>query len=168
MGRELCDDSGDLEAAISAVAEAEHRAMAAAAAGPGVAVSEIEAVLIRELRDRGGFMPPEEIHAIALQICDPAWPIKHPLQWKRLTQGTPEAADGEAAVAAEIDRTVARLNDAVDSLRGMRRFEVSARRTVDGVDYEIRIDRWSARRARKLQRIAAPTAVTVRPYSNSG
>ena len=36
---------------------------------------------------------------------------------------------------------------------------------MDGVDYVISIDPWTARRARKLQRIAAPTVITVRPYT---
>jgi len=157
---------GDPEAAVSAHAEALRHAIAAvAAAGRGRPVDEIETALIRELRALRLHMPPEEIHVLALQISDPAWPLKHPHRWRRLTRATTNAAAREAAVADEIDRAVARLADALDSLRRLHQSSISARRTMDGVDYVISIDPWTARRARKLQRIAAPTVITVRPYT---
>jgi hypothetical protein len=46
----------------------------------------------------------------------------------------------------------------------LRKSAVFSRRTFDGVEYEIRVDPWSTRRVKKLQRAAAPATVSVLPY----
>jgi hypothetical protein len=52
--------------------------------------------------------------------------------------------------------------------RRVRRHTISLRRTVDGVEVEVRIDPWSPRRALKLQRAAAPAVLVVMPYEDNG
>lgn len=72
--------------------------------------------------------------------------------------------DIEAALEARWDRVDERLDKALDKMWRVRRSAVTSHRTIDGVTFEVRIDPWSPRRAKKLQRVAAPTPVTVRPY----
>jgi hypothetical protein len=78
-----------------------------------------------------------------------------------------ESRAAELAFRREWDRTTERLTDAVDSMRRVRRLTISSRRTVDGVEFEVRIDPWSRRRALRLQRVAAPAVVVVMPYDPS-
>ncbi len=70
----------------------------------------------------------------------------------------------EAAFADQWGRVAERLAEVLDGMWRLRRSSVSSRRTVDGVTFEVRIDPWSPRRAKKLQRIAGRMPVTVTPY----
>lgn len=129
-------------------------------------IPDIEAALARELRARDVFMGPDEIHLEARRIADPGWARKDPTTLKRLLAeiSSPAKAREEAALEAQWDRVSERLDKALDSMWRLRRSSVTSHRTIDGVTFEVRIDPWSARRAKKLQRLAAPMPVTVRPY----
>jgi hypothetical protein len=172
MGEGPRDSAGanDPEMAASAHADALRRAVQAVEASErGRPVHQIETALIRELRARRSYLPPEEIHLTALDISDPTWALRHPFRLRRLMQETRKAAEArESVVADDNDRTMARLQEALDSLPRLRRSSISAHRTMDGWEYAISIDRWSATCARKLERIAAPALVTVRPFEANG
>ena len=148
-----------------------HEAVVAAveAWGRGRPVAEIEAGLVRELRARREFMAPDEINIEARRISDPNWAVKNPEMARRLfaEMRSPETRAAESAFRQQWERTTERLAEAADSMRRVRRSTVSSRRTMDGVEFEIRIDPWSRRRALKLQRIAAPAVVLVKPYDPS-
>ena len=147
-------ETAALEASIAAVDSA----------GRGQPVDQVEAGLVRELRARRLFVPPAEIKILARGISDPWWALKHPWPARRRFAAMRSAAEAEeSAFQDDWDRTLERLQRAIDAMWRMRRSRISSRRTLDGLDVEIRIDPWSARRARKLQRIAAPTVVTVVP-----
>lgn len=169
MRKRLSYGARDAEAAISEHDGAVRDAIAAAEViGPGKPVEEIEAVLVRELQTRRCYMSTADVHLVALGISDPTWALKEPGLLKRLTERAHVEAASETEAADEVDSTVVRLTQALDSLRHIRRSSVVARRTMDGVDYEICIEPWTARRARKIQRTAAPTRITVRPYNANG
>jgi hypothetical protein len=114
-------------------------------------------------------MAPEEIDLEARRISDPDWAVKDPEAARRLfaKMKSSESRAAELAFRREWDRTTERLTDAVDSMRRVRRLTISSRRTVDGVEFEVRIDPWSRRRALRLQRVAAPAVVVVMPYDPS-
>lgn len=155
-----------MESAVAAHAAAQERAIAMVKkARPYRSVSEIEVALADELRARGGYMPPDEVRLIALQIADPAWAVRHPRQWNRLVRGADSGARREVSVMEEVDRTMARLEAVVNSLRGLRRSSITAHRTMDGVEYEVSIDPWTAGRARKLRRRSGPLLIKVRSYT---
>lgn len=160
----------DRDAVVHADLAAEQAAIAAVeASGRGRPVDKIEAELDREMRAKRLFLPQEEINLLANQISDPNWALKHPWTARRLFAEMRRAVDAqESAFQQEWDRTLGRLQQALESMRRLRRSAISSRRTVDGVDVEIRIDPWSRRRARKLQGIAAPAVVSVVPYDPSG
>jgi hypothetical protein len=161
-------DSADDPRADGRAIVAAHKAVIAAveAWGCGRPVAEIEARLVRELRARHEFMEPDEINLDARQISDPDWPVKDPETARRLVaeMRTPEKRAAESAFRQQWERTTERLAEALNSMRRVRRSTISSRRIMDGVEFEIRIDPWSRRRALKLQRIAAPAVVLVRPY----
>ena len=114
-------------------------------------------------------MAPDEINFEARRITDPDWAVKDPEMARRLVaeMKSPENRAAESAFRQQWERTTERLAEAVDSMRRVRRCTISSRRMMDGVEFEIRIDPWSRRRALKLQRIAAPAVVLVRPYDPS-
>ena len=156
---------------LAAFAEADVAATQAAidaveATMSGRDVPEIEAQLVRELRARDVFMGRHEIHIEARRIADPDWARKDPAALRQLLaeMGSPGKGREEAALEAHWDRACERLDKALDSMWRLRRSSVSSHRTVDGVTFDVRIDPWSARRAKRLQRAAAPMSVTVRPY----
>ncbi len=155
----------DLEDVVHVDLAAEQAAIAAVeASGRGRPVHTLEAELVREMRANRLFMPPEEINLLARQISDPNWAVKHPWTARRLFAEMRRAVDAkESALQEESDRTLGRIQQALESMRRLRRSAIFSRRTVDGVDVEIRIDPWSRRRARKLQGVAAPVAVSVVP-----
>ena len=132
----------------------------------GQPVHDVEDRLIDELRARGAFMRLEEIQHHALVISDPEWAIRNPEGLENRLAGIhdPDRAQQEAEVEAQLGHTVIRLSKIVESMWRVRRTAVSARRTMDGVEFEIRIDPWSRRRAAKLTRAAAPAAVSVVPF----
>jgi len=157
----------DLAAFAQADAAAVQEAIAAVEASlHGRDVKEIEAQLVRELRARDVFMSPDDIHLEARHISDPDWAHKDPaaLQTLFAAMNIPSKAQEEAAFADQWDRVAERLTEALDRMWRLRRSSVSSRRTVDGVTFEVRIDPWSPRRAKKLQRIAGRMPVTVTPY----
>ena len=164
-------ESADDPRAVGRAIVAVHEAVIAAveAWGRGRPVAEIEAGLVRELRARREFMAPDEINFEARRISDPDWAVKDPEMARRLVaeMKSPENRAAESAFRQQWERTTERLAEAVDSMRRVRRCTISSRRMMDGVEFEIRIDPWSRRRALKLQRIAAPAVVLVRPYDPS-
>jgi hypothetical protein len=157
---------------LEAIARAETAALKAAIAtvkvsGRGQAVDEVGAGLVRELRARRLFMPPELINLLARDIADPVWALRRPWAARRRLAATMSAMDAhESAIQDEWDLTLERLEQATEALWRLRRSRISSRRTLDGFEVEIRIDPWSRRRAKKLQGIAAPTVVRVVPYDS--
>ena len=170
-GHQSGDRSDGLEE-LEAIARAETAALEASIAavktsGRGRPVDEVEAGLVRELRARRVFMPPEEINLWARGISDPVCALKHPWAARHQFAAMRSAGDAdESAFLDEWDRTLELLQNAMETMWRLRRSRISSRRTLDGIDVEIRIDPWSRRRAWKLRRIAAPTVVTVRPYDS--
>lgn len=162
------DSFDDFEAVVRAETAALAAAIAAIeASGRGEPIDRIEAGLVRELRGRELFMPPEEINLLARGISDPIWALKHPWTARRLFTAMRSAADPrETAFQEEWDRAVQRLEEALDSMWRVRRAAISSRRTFGGVDIQVRMDPWSRRRVKQLQRIAAPTVVSVVPYDS--
>jgi hypothetical protein len=156
---------------LAALAEADTAALRGAigaveAAMSGRDVPELEAQLVHELRARDVFMSREEVHLEARRISDPDWAHKDPAALERLLAdiSSPAKAQEEAALEEQWDRVSERLESALDRMWRLRRSSLSTHRTVDGVWFEVRIDPCSPRRAKKLQRIAAPMPVIVRPY----
>jgi hypothetical protein len=161
------DGVEDLEAIAHADTAALKAAIAAVkATGRRQPVDEVEAGLVRELRARRLFMPPAEIKLLAQDISDPIWALRHPRAARRRFDAMRSAEDAESAFQDEWDRTLERLQKAMDTMWRLRWSRISSRRTIDGLEVEIRIDPWSPRRARKLQEIAAPMAVTVVPFDS--
>jgi hypothetical protein len=162
------DGLEDLEAIARAETAAVKASIAAAeASGRGQPVDEVEAGLVRELRARRLFIPPELINLLARDIADPVWDLRHPWAARRRLTATMSAVDAhESAIQDEWDLTLERLQKATEAMWRLRRSRISSRRTLDGFEVEIRIDPWSRRRAKKLQGIAAPTVVMVVPYDS--
>ena len=162
------DHTGAGDPGFMARARAEAEALGAALraveeAMNGQPVPDVEVRLIDELRSRGVFMSREEIQHHALLISDPEWATRDPEGLENLLAGIhdPVRAQEEAEVEAQLARTLVRLAKIVDSMWKVCRTAVSARRTMDGVEFEIRIDPWSQRRAARLKRAAAPARASV-------
>lgn len=148
----------DADALRAAIAAVEDRGYAGS-------VSEIEAQLVEELRARSCFMSPTEIRIQALRIHDADWFKNHPGALEEMLATESESVAGRQMEEAP-DRTMDRLEDMVDGCRGVRSFSLGAHGTVDGVTYEICINPWSPRLARRIERKAAPTPVQVEPLED--
>jgi hypothetical protein len=160
------DRSREYRADVQAEAAAARAAVAALEGwGRGRPVQEVEVALANELRRRGSFMPPEQIHLEARYLTDPEWAQKDPEAVQRVLDdmSRPPSAEDQA-LEREWEATEERLEAALESMWRLKEVAMFSRRTIDGVEFEIQIDPWSARRAKKLQRIGSPAVVTVRPY----
>jgi hypothetical protein len=161
------DHAGNARAHANAQMSAERAAVAAIENwGRGRPVAEVEAALVDELRTRRVFMAQEDIHLQARWISDPHWAQKDPQARDRLLAAmeSPSRSKVERDFEREWDRTEQRLERALDRMWRLRRSAVSSQRTFDGVEFEIRIEPWSTRRVKRLQRAAAPAVVSVLPY----
>jgi hypothetical protein len=164
------DGADDPRAVGRDVVAAQQAAIAAVEAwGRGRPIAEVENGLVHELRARREFMAPEEINLEARRISDPDWAVKDPQTARRLfaEMRSPESRAAESAFRGEWERTTERLAEALGSMRRVRKSTISSRRTMVGVEFVVRIDPWSPRRARQLQRVAAPAIVLVRRYDPS-
>ncbi len=104
-------------------------------------------------------MSPTEIRIEALRIDDPDWFTNHPGALEEMLSAETDGAEREQD--EETDRTMDRLDAIVDRCRGVRSYTLGAHRTLDGFEYEVRINPWSERRARRIERKAAPIPVVV-------
>ena len=133
--------------------------------GRGRPVQQVETLLVDELRRRRVFMPPEQIHLEARHISDPEWAQNDPEALLRvLVELSRRPSLEDHAIEREWEATEERLEAALDSMWRLKQVSLFSRRTIDGVEFEIQIEPWSARRAKKLQRVGFPAVVTVRPY----
>lgn len=76
----------------------------------------------------------------------------------------------DAVESAPADRAWAELSRfaaIVDRMRGVECFGLGCRPAADGFEFEVRIDPWSPKTARKIRRKARPLAVTVVPLRAS-
>lgn len=80
----------------------------------------------------------------------------------------PEKARAEAELAHQVDRISDRLGARVDRCSGVRSFAIGSYRTRQGFEFEVFIDPWSPRLARKVERKARPTPVVVKPLDMTG
>jgi hypothetical protein len=151
---------------LQAEAAAQRSAVAAVEElGRGRPVQQVEALLVDELRRRRVFMPPQQIHLEARHISDPDWTQNDAEALQRvLVELSRRPSLEDQVFEREWETTEKRLEAALDSMWRLTHVALFSRRTIDGVEFEIQIAPWSARRAKKLQRLGFPAVVTVEPY----
>lgn len=149
------------DAEVAAESEAIRRVEAWA---KGRDLAEVEAALVRELRAlHAGYVPSSDIKIMARGIADPGWPQRDPDAWEAMLAAADDEARADREVLKQANRTSARLQARVDRCWGIRSFAVRCRRNMDGFEFEVHIEPWSPKLARKVERRARPTAVVVKP-----
>ena len=158
---------------------------------------QAEQIVAEEFLARGIDILPSAAISIARSLRHPLWPFLHPLQarrdgwtspwgrrkdgdiagprwsqpdvdvWLATLGGTEDEVRAEAELVHEAERAFARLGARVDRCWGVRSFEIGCHRTLDGFEFEVCIDPWSPRLARRVERRARPTAVVVKPLYRS-
>jgi hypothetical protein len=122
-------------------------------------------VAVERLRDamrrQDVFMSPDVVRRAARQLSDPWRPVRHPVMaWREVRA---RAADTEGVrletEASELSRRV----EVVADETGFDWCSIQSRRTVDGQEHVVLIEPWSASRAKRIVKAAAPIPVQVRP-----
>ena len=158
---------------------------------------QAEQIVAEEFLARGIDILPSAAISIARSLRHPFWPFLHPLEarrdgwtspwgrrkgrdiahpgwsqtapddWLAVLARTEGEVRAEAQLVHEAERSSARLEARVDRCWGVRRFAIGCHFTPDGFEFEVCIDPWSPRLARRVERRARPTAVVVKPLYTS-
>jgi hypothetical protein len=133
----------------------------------GLPSEEAERQLVVALREHALFLPPGPVKSLARSTADPWRWVKHPFKTARSERASTRQAENESqrceAETEEVGRKIQLVLDREGEGVRVHEYSFAARRTYDGMEYEIRLRPYSRPLAERIRHAVAPVNVTIKP-----